>query len=71
MSDRIPAGTKCVITKTPADSGLYAGLIGQACTADEKNTEGGSRKTGTQFFNLVGSGAIFGNGDSGFTVVPA
>ena len=71
MSDRIPAGTKCIIKTTPEGSTLYAGLAGQSCTADEKNTEGGSRKTGTQLFNLVGAGAIFGNGDSGFTVVPA
>lgn len=68
--ERIPAGTKCIIVKTPEGAGIYAGLIGQHCTADEKNTEGGQRGTGTQLFNLVGSGAIFGNGDSGFKVVP-
>ena len=70
MSDRIPAGTKCVVKAVPAGSTLYSDLIGAACVASEKNTEGGSRGAGTQFFDLTGrtGQGIFGNGDSGFVV---
>lgn len=70
MSDRIPAGTKCVVKSVPAGSTLYADLLGAPCVASEKNTEGGSRGTGTQLFDMTGKTGhgIFGNGDSGFIV---
>lgn len=70
MNDRIPAGTKCIIKSVPADTSIYSDLTGAACVASEKNTEGGSRGTGTQFFDLTGrtGQGIFGNGDSGFLV---
>lgn len=68
--ERIAVGTKCIITKTPEGSALYTGLLGQSCTPCEKNTEGGKRGKGDQFFNLTGSGGIFANGDSGFEVKP-
>ena len=70
MSDRIPAGTKCVIKSIPEGSTLYADLKDALCTPSEKNAEGGSRGTGTQFFDLTGrtGQGVFGNGDSGFVV---
>ena len=67
----IANGTKCIVKSVPAGTSIYAHFIGQQCTPDEKNTAGGLRGKGDQFFNLVGSGAIFANGDSGFVVVPA
>lgn len=70
MNDRIPAGTKCIIKSVPADTSIYSDLTGAACVASEKNTEGGSRGTGTQLFDMMGKTGhgIFGNGDSGFIV---
>lgn len=71
MSNRIPVGTKCIVKEVPKDSTIYTHLVGQQCSPCEKNSEGGARGKGDQFFNLVGAGGIFANGDSGFMVVPA
>ena len=61
----IPADTKCVIKKVPGE-GTYSHLLGGNAVAGK---EEGQRKTGTQQFKLD-SGAIYGNGDSGFVVEP-
>ena len=59
----IPAVTKCIIKKVPGE-GTFSHLLGANAIAGK---EQGQRKTGTQQFKLD-SGAIYGNGDSGFVV---
>ena len=61
----IPADTKCVIKKVPGE-GAFSHLLGANALAGK---EQGKRKTGTQQYKLD-SGAIYGNGDSGFVVEP-
>ena len=61
----IPADTKCTIKKVPGE-GTFSHLLGANAIAGK---EEGQRKTGTQQFKLD-SGAIYGNGDSGFVVEP-
>ena len=61
----IHADTKCTIKKVPGE-GTFSHLLGANAIAGK---EEGQRKTGTQQFKLD-SGAIFGNGDSGFVVEP-
>ena len=61
----IPADTKCVIKKVPGESTFSHLLGGNAIAGKEQ----GQRNTGTQQFKLD-SGAIYGNGDSGFVVEP-
>ena len=61
----IPADTKCTIKKVPGE-GTFSRLLGANAIAGK---EQGQRNTGTQQFKLD-SGAIYGNGDSGFVVEP-
>ena len=61
----IPADTKCIIKKVPGE-GTFSRLLGANAIAGK---EQGQRNTGTQQFKLD-SGAIYGNGDSGFVVEP-
>lgn len=70
---RIPAGTKCIVKSIPEGTTIYGDLLGAPCVASEKNSEGGARNGSTQLFDLKDKTgqAIFGNGDSGFEVVPA
>lgn len=59
----IEANIKCTIKKVPGE-GTYSHLLGLKCTAAAVK---GLRDTGTQQFKLD-TGAIYGNGDSGFVV---
>ena len=61
----IPANTKYSIKKVP-DENTFSHLLDANAIAGK---EEGHRKTGTQQFKLD-SGAIYGNGDSGFVVEP-
>ena len=59
----IEANTKCTIKKIPGE-GTYDHLLHLKCTAVAVK---GLRDTGTQQFKLD-TGAIYGNGDSGFII---
>lgn len=61
----IAADTKCIIKKVPGEA-VYAHLLNKEVVA---TSVAGARGTGTQAFKLE-SQTVFGNGDSGFEVVP-
>ena len=63
----IPANTKCVITSIPDAGGIFDHLLNSYATATDIM---GQRGTGAQQFKLDNGGCIFGNADTGFTVVP-
>lgn len=63
----IPANTKCVITGVPDAGGIFGYLLNSNATAVNSM---GARNTGAQLFKLDAGGAIYGNSDTGFTVVP-
>lgn len=63
----IPANTKCVITSIPDAGGIFSHLLNSQVTATDLM---GQRGTGAQQFKIDNGGAIFGNADTGFTVVP-
>lgn len=58
----IEAQKNCKILETPAG---YEHLLGQNCKATNEND---LRNTGTQKFELVGIGCVYGNADSGFKI---
>ena len=55
--------TKCTVKSAPSD--MYQHMVGSDCKATD---DAGSRGTGSQRFDFVGAGAIYGNGDTGFVV---
>lgn len=63
----IPANTKCVITSIPDAGGIFSHLLNSHVTATDIM---GQRGTGAQQFKIDTGGVIFGNADTGFTVVP-
>lgn len=66
-ANTIPANTKCVITSVPDAGGIFGNLLNSNATAADLM---GARGTGAQQFKLDAGGTIFGNADTGFTVVP-